>query len=165
MARMGLDFGLDKGKYCKKKFRWLMIIDGVSAPILPPWKGSRPNLAFKEMEIRHLNEDIYYPMKPDWKPINLVLYDVDVGGGNPVWKWIQLAYNPNSNSKWSPVAGTGFLKTAVLKLFDGCGNTIEQWEFEESWPAQVNFQTLDMSSNELAVIDITLRYARAKFIS
>ena len=51
MPNMGLEFGLEKGKFCKRKHHWLMKIDGVSAPILPPLKSQRPTLAFKESEI------------------------------------------------------------------------------------------------------------------
>lgn len=57
----------------KRKFRWLLVIDGVSGnqPInsLPPSKSARPSISFKTMEIQHLNETIYRPAKPDWKPI------------------------------------------------------------------------------------------------
>ena len=156
---MGLDFGLDKGQYCKRKNQWLFKIQGVSAPILPPKDGARPNLGFKEMEIRHINEDVYYPMKPDWKTINLVLYDVKTGS-NPVFDWIKKVYDPKNDARWNPVS-VGFLKQPRLELYDGCGNLIESWTFEEAWPSQVNFQNLEMGSNDILLIEITLRYARA----
>ncbi len=161
MVRMGLDFGLDKGQYCKRRNRWLFRINGVVAPVLPPLRSARPNLGFKEMEIRHLNEDVYYPMKPDWKTINLILYDIQTTNANPVFQWLSFAYNPRNDARWTPVGGSGFFKQANLEMYDGCGNLIEIWIFEEVWPSQINFQELDMASSEILTIDLTLRYARA----
>jgi hypothetical protein len=51
--RMSFDFGLDKTTACfKRKYRWLLKIDGVSAEgidALPPTKSGRPNLTFKSI--------------------------------------------------------------------------------------------------------------------
>jgi hypothetical protein len=80
--KMGWDYGdgaLNDPKVCfKRKNRWVFKIPNVSAqgsPCLPPFKGGRPGLTFKEMDAQHLNETIYFPSKPDWKPINLSLYE------------------------------------------------------------------------------------------
>ena len=139
-------------------------IDGVSGgegstQALPPQRSERPGLNFREMAIQHVNETIYYPAKPDWKPITLVLYDV-ASGTNPVFTWLQNAYDPTSGS-WYPVTNGQFLKTATLNLFDGCGNTLETWVWENAWPQQVEFGELDMGNQELVVCTVTLRYARA----
>ena len=61
----------------KRKHRWFVKFDDIDyADILPPNKTARPTLSFKEMEAQHLNETIYFPGKPDWKPINLTLYEM-----------------------------------------------------------------------------------------
>src|SRR5581483_11741300 len=68
---MGLRFGLENDFLAiKRKFRWLFKIPNISASginSLPPKSGARPSLQFKEAEVQHLNETVYYPMKPDWK--------------------------------------------------------------------------------------------------
>src|ERR1700685_1466414 len=93
---MGLDFGLDRDDISwKRKFRWLFIIQGISADSgnsaaaansLPPKRGARPSLGWKEYEFQHITETIWYPLKPDWKPIDLVLYDLRCNA-NPVFEW------------------------------------------------------------------------------
>lgn len=179
MVSMGLQFGLESNslepnskkqfaKTCLRKFRWLLKIDDISASginSLPPSQSSRPNLSFTEMEVRHLNENFYYPGKPDWKPIQLVLYDVvkqNASGArrHPVFEWIKEVYDPKKDAKWKP-ASNGFIKRADLEMYDGCGNIVERWVFENAWPQSVDFGSLDMNNSEILTCDIVLRYARA----
>lgn len=172
--KMGLDFGLNgDAKICKRKHRWLFKISGVSASdsnsggikSLPPSRSARPNLSFQEMSAKHLNEDVYYPAKPDWKPIQLTLYDLKTGENNkhPVFEWIKKAYDPTPKKEsWSPSVGNDFIKQDVrLELYDGCGNTIETWVYQNAWPQAINFMDLDMGANEILTCELTLRYVRA----
>ena len=50
---------------------------------------------------------------------------------------------------------------ASLILYDGCGNKIERWVFENVWPQSAEFGELDMQSSEVVTGDVTLRYDRA----
>lgn len=153
----------------KRKFRWLFFVDGIigdGVNVLPPSKAARPALAFKSASFEHLNETISYPVKPDWKPINLILFDTKCNM-NPIWdNWIVPMYNPRIKSKYSyPIneknAKFSFKKDARLELYDGCGTIMETWIFESAYPEDVNFDELDMSSNDIVNITLTLRYDRA----
>lgn len=164
---MGLDFGLEEGqwKFCKRKFRWLLKIEEVcgtksgGAKVLPPLKSARPSLTFREMEARHLNEHVFYPAKPEWAPISLVLFDLKKDK-HPVFDWIKKAYDPKKGD-WFPSAQNNFIKHADLELYDGCGNLVETWVYEEVWPQVIEFGELDMGASELVTCDLKLRYARA----
>lgn len=180
MAKMGLQFGLETNSFdetndrvaktCLRRFRWLFKIEGISADgvqSLPPSQAARPNISFTESEARHLNENYFYPAKPDWRPVSLVLFDVfksnETGARkHPVFEWLQEAYDPTiaSGQNWYPAAN-GFIKQATLDMLDGCGTILETWRFEEVWPQAVDFGTLDMANNEILTCDLTLRYARA----
>jgi phage tail-like protein len=160
---MGFDFGLESADACiPRKFRWLLKIDDVSAAgvnSLPPLKSARPSLTFKETEVQHLTETIYFPTKPDWKPINLVLFDLKKNK-NPVVEWVSKIYDPNGEGTWRP-SGNDFKRTATLEMYDGCGEVMESWVFENAWPQSVDFGELDMASGEIVTVDLTLRYDRA----
>ena len=76
---MGLRFGLED-LHPKTKFRWLFYLPKISADeeagtaySLPPRRSARPSISWKEQEVQHITETIYYPFKPDWKPIPLHL--------------------------------------------------------------------------------------------
>lgn len=181
---MGLDFGLQRSDLkFKKKYYWMLFIDEICASsnvggvnVLPPSKAARPSISFKEMEAQHLNETIYFPGKPDWKPITLTLYEPVTNDTktsvHPVFTWLRRAYDPQHGG-WRPSIGTtgfeinnikqpGFkINRASLELYDGCGFVLEQWVFESVWPQAIEFGDLDMGANEIVTCDITLRYDRA----
>lgn len=169
MVKMGLQFGLEgDGKYCKRQFRWLFEIpevvgDVTSAqngiPSLPPEKSSRPSLDFKEIEVKHFTEDYFYPGKPNWKPVTLTLWDLKLKV-HPVFKWLQEMYDPET-ANWYTVKSGKFIKTCYLTLYDGTGDPIERWVWEDAWPQAINFQNLDMTTTGIVMCEITLRYARA----
>lgn len=163
MVRMGLDYGLEAANSCiKQRFRWLFRIPNISASgtnSLPPSASARPNISFKEMEVHHVTETLYYPGKPDWKPIPLKLYDIKKPV-NPVFQWVKQVYNA-CNGNYNPVTAGQFKQTCLLEMYDGCGSVLEQWQFENAWPQAIEFGELDMGNSEVLTVDLTLRYDRA----
>ena len=175
MAKMGFQFGLDSNNLClKRKNRWLLKIDGVSADntagvsVLPPLKSSRPTIKFKENLVHHLIEDVYYPAKPDWEPLKLTLYDLKTAD-HPVFEWLKILYNPqqgrlfepNRSLDGVPLSRNKFITNARLEMYNGCGEVIERWVYEDVWPQIIDFQDLDMANSDFITCELTLRYARA----
>lgn len=168
---MAWDFGLQSSDLCMpRKYRWLFKIEDVSAEginALPPQKGSRPSFSFKEMEAQHLTETVYFPQKPEWKPITLTLYEPvgQTSGGHPVFEWLKRTYDPQADSKWTPSVASGGkglkIPKCTLEMFDGCGEVIETWIFEAVYPQAIDFGDLDMGSSEVTTCDVTIRYDRA----
>ena len=147
----------------KRKFRWQLripdiCVDGTNA--LPPEKSARPSLSFKEIEAQHLVETIYFAGKPEWKPINLTLYDIKKSR-NPIFKWLKEQYDPCEGTWKAPSPGSWKKSTAYLEMYDGCGNILETWVFENVWPNAIEWGDLDMANSEYATVDLTLRYDRA----
>jgi hypothetical protein len=174
MPTMGLGkLGSDQVVF-KRKNRWMFRIgDIVGDPdqglrALPPMKGARPNLKWKEFNIEHINETIYFPGKPDWQPFTLTVYDVCSNedphpNGHPVFAWIREIYDP-SNETYNPIirgTNASFKKNAFLELLTACGTVMERWVFENAWPQTANFGELEMSSSEVVLCEMTLRYDRA----
>lgn len=170
MAKMGLQFGLEKGQWCKRGNRWMFKIPDIAGDespgvdALPPEKSARPSLSFKEMSAQHLTEEIFYPAKPDWKPITVSLYDLKRSRHPVYFKWIEELYKVSLGEFYEPNAKK-FIKECTLTLYDGCGNNIEQWIYEDCWPQSINFGSLDMSSSPILTCEITIRYARAYLLT
>lgn len=174
---MGLGGLYNTDTVFKRKFRWMFFLEGVSASgvsALPPQKSARPNLSFKEISVEHITETIYFPGKPEWKPLELTLYDIKQSR-NPVILWLNKLYNPRPGNQsqggtynpsgidTSNIIDVFGVKqpSAKLSLYDGCGNEIEQWFYINVWPQTIEFGELDMSSGDVMYIDLTLRYDRA----
>lgn len=157
----GNSFGLNDGCF-KRKYRWLFFIPEISAEgvnALPPSKAARPEVSFKELSLEHLTETIYYPGKPEWKPIQLTLFDI-VKKENPILTWLASLYDVENESQYK--YAVGFKKSqAILELYDGGGDVLEKWTFDSIWPTTIAWGDLDMSSQDICTVDLTLRYDRA----
>lgn len=176
---MGFDFGLsDLTTTFMLRNRWVMQIANVCGEIgvLPPFKSARPSFSFKEMEVKHLTESVFYPIRPEWKPIKLVLYDIKNPNisPNPIFSWLKSVYDPSQmKNNWTAPGdasfGTGtsedmaFMKYATLTMYSGCGDAVEEIIYEDCWPKEIEWGELDMGSTEVVTVDVTLRYARAYF--
>ena len=117
-------------------------------------------MTFKTTEAQHLHETVYFPAKPDWKPINLTLFDL-VRNENPIIKWINELYEVTPTEVYYKTSTVGFKKDAKLELYDGCGEIIETWVFENIGIENAEFGELDHSEAGIVFIDLTLRYDRA----
>ena len=163
MVKMGIGV-LGKSSICiKRKYRWQLIIPEISVNgtnALPPEKSARPNLSFKEIEVHHLNETVFYPGKPEWKPLNLVLYDIK-RKKDPIFGWLKEQYDP-CLGEWKAPSPSVFKKEkARLEMYDGCGKIIETWVYENVWPQSIEWGDLEMGNSEYSTVDLTLRYDRA----
>ena len=172
MVTMGMQMGLEgTGQYCKRQNRWVFTVPEVIGDLgggsgglncLPPEKSARPNISFKETSVQHISEEVFYPVKPDWKPITITAFDLKKSK-HPVWNWLKYLYDVSNDAKFYPPNNTpqGFIKKCSLVLVDGCGIEVEKWTYEDCWPQSVNFQTLDMTQFGVVMCEVTLRYARA----
>ena len=162
---LGLAYGSNL-HLCKKKWRWMFTIPDVcgntSVNILAPQKSARPDLRWKEINIQHLNEEVFFPGKPDWSMASITLYDTKLTA-HPLFRWLRTMYGPQDGS-YMRTPKDGFIKECRLDMYDGCGNVIEQWIYEDAWPQQMNFNDLDMGANEFVVCNLMLRYARAYIV-
>lgn len=161
----------------KKKHRWLFSVQpfiGIEISMLPPNKASRPNVSFKEYQAEHLHETINFPGKVEWQTMELSLYDIKCIN-NPIYDWMKRIYNPDPTSNnnrgfYGPslsqtLGGVQFKNTAVLNLYNGCGDAIEQWVYMNAYPSKIDWGELDMQSSELTTVDLTIRYDRAYIVA
>lgn len=152
----------------KRKFRWMFTIApyiGKEASMLPPHKGARPNVSFKEYSAEHLNETIYFPGKVEWSTLDISLYDV-MSGKNVIFDWMKKIYGPApDDGYYGPALGEDGLENfkidAILTLYNGCGCAIEEWTYKNAFPIKIDWGDLDMTNSEVCMIDLTLRFDRA----
>jgi hypothetical protein len=177
MANMGIGFASQV--LFKRQNRFIMYIPGIThtvtgqraiSKVMVEEKSSRPNISFKEIEVPHLIETIYFAGRPDWKPLKVTLYDV--ANDNPAWDWVKANYAVNSNNNQVSVqykgsltnvgaGGSNFKRTIQIFMLDGCGSAIEAWTYMNAFPTDVEFGETDMTGNDVMKVNLTLRYDRA----
>jgi len=150
----------------RRKHRWTFEVLGRGsglwsrAELLLLQSASRPTVEFETVEMHYNQEVASFAGKQSWEPITLVWYDVeqnpDVSKG--VYHWIETV----SNMTTVEVAAPQFYKkNAQLALLDGKGATTERWFMYGCWPQKSNWQELDMTSNEILTVEVSMKYDRA----
>lgn len=167
----------------KRKYRWTFEVQPDCGQFIPAYfvkLASRPSLTIEETEINFLHGKMWIPGKGTWETITVTYYDIGDGGDGitGLFSWLATVYNftdpvglhQSSRRGASFTPGTqgagqgGYSATGLLKLYDGCGTTMEEWYLSNMWPQAINFGELDYSSSEEVTVELTLRYSDVQYI-
>lgn len=149
----------------RRKHRWTFEVpadldQGKNRAVLWLAKASRPKFKFVEAIAHHDQEQAYWAGKTEWDPISLSFYDAEQEPdvSEFVWDWVNTVVNVENVIAQEP---SEYKKKGELNMWGNVGNITETWEIWNCWPQETNWQELDYSSSEIAMIDITLRFDRA----
>jgi hypothetical protein len=141
----------------KRKFRWILQIDGIDAYTLKT--AARPQLTFDEVVIDYINTKRYVSGKQTWNPIAITTHDpIAPSAAQKVMNWVRLNYEPVTGRMGY---ATFYKKNLTLKVLDPQGTVIELWDIIGGWPQDVNFGDLDYASSDNVEITFTLRFDNA----
>ncbi len=181
---MGIGLLGDPSIVFKQKFRWTFSVENIcsggasaggSSRKIPPnfvKLASRPNLDIEEVQLDYLNAKDWIPGKGTWNTIDVTYYDVALSGAitstdgsqSNLFTWLRSVYdfgNPDELKMGS--SRRDYAATGILILYDGCGNPLEQWTLQNMWPKAIEFGELDMNSNDICEIKVTLRYSKVVY--
>jgi len=153
----------------KRKFRYTVelqnICGGQQVPKHYVKMADRPNISIEPTEINFLNAKSWIPGKASWETITLTYYDVaNTYELKPLYDWLASVYNfadPRGifGGLQQGSQKNDYAATAIISLWDGCGEELERWTIRDAWPEAVNFDSLDYSDSEAVTIELTLRYS------
>lgn len=141
----------------KRKFRWIMEIDGIDAFTLKT--GARPQMTFEETVIDFINTKRYVAGKMAYSPINITLQDpIAPSAAQKAMQWVRLAYEV--------ITGRGgyasqYKRDWSLKMLDPQGAVIEQWDIKGAWIQDFNGGDLDYATSDTAEVSLVIRYDSA----
>jgi hypothetical protein len=171
---MGLGLLGDPSIVFKRKFRWTLIICFCSGSKFVPESfvkmGARPNLDIEETQIDFLHGRFWLPGKVTFNEMQVTYYDVaGTVAGQPstasIFDWIATVYDITDPTCLKMGNRADYEGTGIMRLYDGCGQTIEAWTIEGMWPKSVDFGELDMTSSDECTIQLTLRYRNLQYNS
>lgn len=152
----------------KRKFRFTFelvdICGNKSVPKHYVKLAARPSLSIEETEINFLHGRTWLPGKASWETMTVTYIDVADFDMGPLFSWLTSIYNfadPVNLQMGSQ--RRDYTATALIKLWDGCGNLLELWTLRNVWPTTINFGELDYSSSEETTVELTLRYSDVKY--
>jgi hypothetical protein len=173
----GMGVGLvgigDVSTVFKRKFRWTLELSaggGTSCGTTNQNQvyfvkvAARPSVTFEETEVHFLNDKIYIPGKPTWEPLTVTFLDSNKFGSADLLAWLTAVYDfSKPSSRKMSSKRSGYCATVNLKMYDGCGTIMETWTLGDAWPQAMDFGDLDMSSSEIADVQVTLRYSMVTY--
>lgn len=141
----------------KRKFRWILEIDGVDAFVMKT--AARPQATFEETVIDYINAKRYVSGKMAWNPIQVTLHDpIAPSAAQKVMQWLRLNYEPLTGRMGY---ATVYKKNITLKMLDPQGAVVELWDFTGAWPMDINWGDLDYASSDNVEITFSLRFDNA----
>lgn len=152
----------------KRKFRFTFELSNICGfGTVPPYYvkvASRPSLEVEEIELNYLNAKTWIPGKATWQTMSVTYYDTANTDISPLFTWLASVYNfTNPVTLEMGSRRSDYAATAVLKLWDGCGQLLEQWTMGDVWPTAINFGELDMGSSDICEIELTMRYSQVAY--
>jgi hypothetical protein len=141
----------------KRKFRWVLQIDGIDAFVLKT--AARPQQTFEETVIDFINTKRYVSGKGAWNPIAITMHDpIAPSAAQKIMDWVRLNYEPLTGRMGY---ASFYKKDLQLKLLDPQGTVVELWDIKGAWPQDINFGDLDYATSDNAEIAYTLRFDNA----
>ena len=138
----------------KRKFRWILQIDGIDAFVLKT--AARPQRTFEETTIDYINTKRYLAGKGAWNPIQVTMHDpIAPSAAQKIMDWVRLNYEELTGR----MGYASFYKKDIsLKVLDGQGTVVELWDITGAWPMDINFGDLDYASSDPTEISFQLRF-------
>jgi hypothetical protein len=137
----------------KRKFRWVLAIEGIDAFLVK--STARPTVEIASQEIHWINTVRYIAGKAKFSTMSVTLYDpIAPSGAQQVMEWIRTHFE--SVSARSGYAD--FYKRDIqLKMLDPVGTVVELWDIKGAQITNATFGELDYGTEDASEISLTLQ--------
>ena len=137
-----------------KAHQFIMSIGDIPAFLIKA--SAKPSIANGEIALDHINVQRYVKGRSVWNTITVSLYDAIVPrGAQAVMDWIRLHHESATGRD----GYSSFYKKEIkLRQLSPLGEVIEEWILKGAYIVDANFGSLDWSSEEVVMIEMTLRY-------
>lgn len=152
----------------KRKFRWTFEAEFPFGKIPATFVkvAARPTLELEE--INYLNAKFPVPGTQQWSEIGITYMAVTEETAKELFEVLGKMYQLWDLSKADldkPIEPKEeYLGKGSLKLLDGCGNMIEEWELQDMWFTSINFGELDYSSSGETDMEVRIKYKSVKYM-
>ena len=117
--------------------------------------ASRPKINIGEVEIPFLNTSTWVAGRFTWDAIDITFKDpIGPSAAQALMEWVRL-HAESVTGRMGYAAG--YKKNVELEMLDPAGVVIEKWILEGTFLTNVDFGSLDYSSDDIAEITATLR--------
>jgi hypothetical protein len=137
----------------KRNYRWVLAIEGIDAFLVSTTK--RPDVTIGSKKIDFINSYRNVAGKLEFGDISVTLHDpIAPSGAQQVMEWIRTHYESVSGR-----AGYAdfYKRDCQLKMLDPIGTVIELWDIKGALLTSVGFGSLDYGSDDIMMIELTMK--------
>jgi len=140
----------------KRKNRWYIEFPGLDFSEWMVQTSSRPTATINETEIQWMNTSKWVAGRSVWETLDITFIDaIGPSTSQKVMDWVRLCVEHTTGKMGY---ASNYKQTVILKLLDPVGETVEKWTINGAFITTANFGDLDMSSDDLVNVTITIRY-------
>jgi hypothetical protein len=138
----------------KMSHRFIMFIEGIPAYLIKA--ANRPDINNNVVTIDHINVKRYVKGKSEWQPVTITLYDPIVpSAAQATMEWVRLHHESvTGRDGYSDF----YKKDITFNSLGPVGDKVEQWDLKGAFIESANFSDMDYGTEDLATVEITLRY-------
>ena len=138
----------------KMSNRFIMFIEGIPAYLIKA--AGRPDITNNSVAIDHINVKRYVKGKSEWQPITITLYDPIVpSAAQATMEWVRLHHESvTGRDGYSDF----YKKDITFNSLGPVGDKVEQWDLKGAFIESATFSDMDYSGNDLATVELSLRY-------
>jgi hypothetical protein len=116
--------------------------------------ANRPSIQFEKVTLDHINVKRQLKGKGEWQDLEVTLYDPIVpSAAQAVMEWIRLSHESITGRDGY---ADFYKKDITIKMLGPVGDVVEEWTLMGAFITNANFGDLDWSSNDPAMITLTL---------
>jgi hypothetical protein len=145
----------------KKKHQFILYLGKSEIPSYLVKTSDKPSIDNGEVTIDHMNIQRYIKGKSKWNTIALSLYDpIDPSAARQTMDWIRRHHESQYGRDGY---GRDYKEELKLHQLDGYGDVVEEWILKNAWVKDAKFGGYDASSEDIQMVDLTIRYDWAFF--
>jgi hypothetical protein len=139
------------------RWRFTAVNGLIDRILIYAFKADRPKPTIDPITIHRQQEEIYFPGKIKWDPVNISFYESE----NQPDTAIQLAKWIKAVLDWKNGLGQDRRSDAELEMLSGQDSPTYKITMKRAWPSSITPDELDYSSSEISKITVQMRYDKA----
>lgn len=149
----------------KRRFRWALEIQTPNGKIGKHFvkTSGRPQVDLDETELHFKNAVTWIPGKGKWQPLSVTYIDAIHSELEELYNWLATVYNFTDDINLWQAEKHNWNATAILKMYDGCGNEVEEWQLKSCFPQSIKWGDLDYADSSECTIELTLRFSEVTY--
>lgn len=145
-----------------RKHRWrVSIADPIKDFIIYAYKCTRPIPEFDVMTMHRGQDEIYFPGKNKWSPVDITFYEtIDENKlvTESLNKWKHEVVLDLANSRLNHK----FKKPVIIDLLGNCDQVIYRYGLSGAWPLKIVPDDLNYESSDLSSVTVTLKFDKCQ---